>query len=103
MNLDLSPAGLRRASTRAAELFTEIYTELEQRRVDPGVTREEMRKLFLDSIGEDGVGLDQALTRFRGEDLAAFHGDASPNVFRAGQFVAAAGRTPGGSAAVVAE
>ncbi len=81
MNLDLSPDGLRRASTRAAELFTEIYTELEQRRVDPGVTREEMCKLFLDSIGEDGVGLDQALSDFAEKILPHSMGTPHPMYF----------------------
>ena len=64
MSLDLSRESLRRASQRAAELFTEIYVELEDRPVDPGVTREEMRALFEDSIGEQGIGLDEALDEF---------------------------------------
>ncbi len=81
MNLDLSPEGLRRASARAAELFTEIFTELEQRRVDPGVTREAMRELFHDSIGEHGVGLDQALTDFAEKILPHSMGTPHPMYF----------------------
>ena len=46
MSLDLSRVGLLRVSERAAELYTEIYSGLEDRRVDPGVTREEMLSLF---------------------------------------------------------
>ena len=52
MSLDLSYESLKRASQRAAELFTEIYCQLEARRVDPGVTREEMRQIFSNSIGD---------------------------------------------------
>ncbi len=81
MNLDLSKTGLRRAAARAAELFTEIFTELEQRRVDPGVTREEMRELFRDSIGEDGVGLDQALSDFAEMVLPHCMGTPHPMYF----------------------
>lgn len=64
MNLDLTREGLHRAAARAAELYTEIFAELEQRRVDPGASREQMRSLLGQTIGERGVGLDQALEEF---------------------------------------
>jgi glutamate/tyrosine decarboxylase-like PLP-dependent enzyme len=64
MGLDLSRDNLERAAERAAQLYVEIYDGLEERRVDPGVTREEMRALFAGSIGEEGVGLDGVLEEF---------------------------------------
>ena len=54
----------QRTANRAAELYTQIYAELEDRRVDPGVTREGLRQLFAGSIGDDGVGIDQTLDEF---------------------------------------
>jgi aromatic-L-amino-acid decarboxylase len=60
----MSYESLRRASQRAAELFTEIYCQLEARRVDPGVTRQEMSQLFANTIGDKGVGLEQSLDDF---------------------------------------
>jgi aromatic-L-amino-acid decarboxylase len=64
MSLDLSPEALRRAAARAAELYTEIYTGLEQRRVDPGVTRGQMQAHFAGTILDHGVGLDRVLEEF---------------------------------------
>jgi aromatic-L-amino-acid decarboxylase len=78
MSLDLSPEALLRASGRAADLFTEIYAGLEDRRVDPGVTREEMLELFEGSIGEDGVGLDAALEEFARKVLPHSMGTPHP-------------------------
>lgn len=69
MSLDLSAEGLGRASARAAELFTKIYTELEQRRVDPGVTREQLGELFEGTLGVDGIGLEQTLHEFEAHVL----------------------------------
>lgn len=81
MNLDLSPDGLRRAATRAAELFLEIYNDLEQRRVDPGVSRDQMRALFQGCIDDDGVGLDQTLADFSEMVLKNSMGTANPMYF----------------------
>ncbi len=81
MSLDLSPENLRRAAQRAAELFTEIYGGLEERRVDPGATREEMRALFAGSIDEEGVGLDQALEDFARKVLPHSMGTPHPLYF----------------------
>ena len=50
MSLDLSPETLTRAAQRAAALYAEIYGDLEQRRVDPGVTREQMAGLLANTI-----------------------------------------------------
>ena len=81
MSLDLSRDGLLQASERAAELFTEIYSGLEDRRVDPGVTREEMLSLFENSIGEEGVGLDRALEEFAQKILPQSMGTSHPLYF----------------------
>ena len=78
MNLDLSPEGLQRASQRAAELFTQIYGELETRRVDPGVTRDQMRALFEGSLNDEGVGLDRALEDFTEKILPHSMGTPHP-------------------------
>lgn len=81
MNLDLSRESLQRAASRAAELFTQIYHELEQRPVAPGVTGEEMRALFSGSVGEEGVGLDQALEDFAEKVLPNSMGTPHPLYF----------------------
>lgn len=81
MSLDLSYESLQRASQRAAELFTEIYCQLEARRVDPGVTREEMYQVFSNSIGDKGVGLEQALEDFSQRVLPCSMGTPHPLYF----------------------
>ena len=81
MSLDLSRVGLLKVSERAAELFTEIYSGLEDRRVDPGVTRAEMHALFENSIGEEGVGLARALEEFAEKILPHSMGTAHPLYF----------------------
>jgi aromatic-L-amino-acid decarboxylase len=78
MSLDLSPEGLRRAADRAGQLYTEVYRGLETRRVDPGVTRADMRTLFAETIGEEGVGLDQALEEFAEKVLPNSMGTPHP-------------------------
>ncbi len=95
MSLDLSYEGLQRASERAAQLFTEIYCQLEERRVDPKVTREQMRSLFENTIKDEGIGLDRVLEEFEQNVLAEFDGNASSALFRTGQFVATTGRAAG--------
>ncbi len=81
MSLDLSYESLKRASQRAAELFTEIYCQLEARRVDPGVTREEMSQIFANSIGDKGIGLEQALDDFSKKVLPYSMGTPHPLYF----------------------
>lgn len=81
MNLHVTNESLKRASQRAGELYTEIYSELESRRVDPGVAREEMRAMFSNSIGEEGVGLDQALEEFAEKILPNSMGTPHPLYF----------------------
>ncbi len=81
MNLRVTSESLKRASQRASELYTEIFSELESRRVDPGVTREEMRTMFSNSINEKGVGLDQALEEFSEKVLPNSMGTPHPLYF----------------------
>jgi aromatic-L-amino-acid decarboxylase len=69
---------LQRAASRAAELFTEIFAGLEERRVDPGVTREAMRALFAGTLAEEGVGLDAVLDEFARNVLPHSMGTAHP-------------------------
>ena len=78
MSLDLSRESLERVGNRAASLYAEIYSGLEDRRVDPGVSREEMSELFADSIGEEGVGLDQVLKEFAEKVLPNSMGTPHP-------------------------
>ena len=78
MNLDLSRAALERVSARAAELYTKIISELEDRRVDPGATREQLRELFQGTLGIDGVGLDQTLDEFEQNVLPNSMGTPHP-------------------------
>ena len=72
---------LHRAAERAAELFTEIYEQLEQRPVCPNVTRDQMRDFFADSIGEQGVGLEQTLDEFHQQVLPNSMGTPHPMYF----------------------
>lgn len=81
MNLDLTPESLRRVSQRAAELYTEIYSELETRCVAPNVTREQIHELFADSIHEEGIGLDAALEEFAEHILPHSMGTPHPLYF----------------------
>jgi len=81
MSLDLTRDGLRRASERAAELFTEIYCGLEDRSVDPRVTRQQMRSLFEDSIEDEGIGLDRVLEEFEKKILPNSMGTPHPLYF----------------------
>lgn len=81
MSLDLSRDALQRASERAAKLFTEIYDGLENRRVDPGVTRQQMQSLFKNTIGDDGIGLDNVLDEFEQKVLPNSMGTPHPLYF----------------------
>ena len=81
MNLDLTREGLRRAADRAADLFTQIYCELEQRDVSPSTSLEQMSELFAGSIDENGVGLEFALNDFSEKILPFSMGTAHPLYF----------------------
>ncbi|MFK8115581.1 MAG: aspartate aminotransferase family protein [Rubripirellula sp.] len=81
MNLDLSREALLRASSRAAELYTEVYADLEQRAVSPAASREQMATLFADGIGEEGIGLDAALEEFAENVLPNCMGTPHPMYF----------------------
>jgi aromatic-L-amino-acid decarboxylase len=72
---------LNRAAQRAARLYVEVYRGLEDRPVDPGVTRAEMRALFEGSIGEEGVGLDAVLDDFAQRVLPNSMGTPHPLYF----------------------
>jgi aromatic-L-amino-acid decarboxylase len=78
VSLDLSREGLQRAANRAADIFTQIYADLEQRRVDPAASRETLKLLFADTIGERGIGLDQVLDEFERQVLPHSMGTAHP-------------------------
>ena len=81
MSLDLSLEGLQRASERAAQLFTAIYGQLEERPVDPRVTRQQMCALFEGSISDEGVGLDRVLEEFEEKVLPNSMGTPHPLYF----------------------
>lgn len=78
MTLDLSREALARTAARAAELYTEIYAGLEDRRVDPGVTRDQMRQLFAGTLNDEGVGIDQTLEEFAQKVLPHSMGTPHP-------------------------
>jgi len=78
MRFDLSREPLAEAARRAAELFVEIYTDLERRRVDPGVDHEALRALFAHTLTEQGVGLLEVLSEFRERVLPNCMGTPHP-------------------------
>lgn len=78
MNLDMSRESLQRTANRAAELYTDIFAGLEQRDVDPGVSREKLEALFRDTLGDHGVGVDQVLDEFAEQILPNSMGTAHP-------------------------
>ena len=78
MNLDLSRKALSQAAERAADLFTEIYSGLEDRPVDPAVSREDLQQFFESSIQDQGVGLDVALSEFATQVLPHSMGTPHP-------------------------
>jgi aromatic-L-amino-acid decarboxylase len=74
--LDQEP--LEQAAQRACEIFVEIYRGLEGRRVDPGVDREELRRLFRGSLRDEGRGLLEALEEFREQIMPRSMATAHP-------------------------
>lgn len=69
---------LEQAARRACDLFVELYRGLERRRVDPGVDREELRRLFTGTIRNEGIGLLEALEEFREQILPRSMATAHP-------------------------
>ena len=78
MSFDVSRESLQRTAKKAADLYTEVYADLENRRVDPGVSREHVAQLFAGTIGEQGVGIDQALDEFQRDVLPNSMGTPHP-------------------------
>lgn len=78
MSLDMSREALERTAARAAEIYAEIFAGLEQRRVDPAASRAALVEMFTDSLGDDGVGVDQALDEFEQQVLPNSMGTAHP-------------------------
>jgi len=56
---------LERASEAAARLFVEIYENIENRKVDPGIDFTALIESFRNTLKNEGVGLLQALKEFR--------------------------------------
>jgi len=56
---------LERASEAAARLFVEIYENIENRKVDPGIDFPSLIESFRNTLQNEGVGLLQALKEFR--------------------------------------
>jgi aromatic-L-amino-acid decarboxylase len=56
---------LERASEAAARLFVEIYENIENRKVDPGIDFPSLIESFRHTLQNEGVGLLQALKEFR--------------------------------------
>jgi aromatic-L-amino-acid decarboxylase len=78
MSFDLTREPLEDAAGRAADLFVEIYRGLEDRRVDPGVDRDELRRLFRHTLTEEGIGLLPTLSEFRDRILPNSMGTPHP-------------------------
>jgi aromatic-L-amino-acid decarboxylase len=72
---------LERAARRAGEIFVEIYQGLEKRRVDPGVTRDEMARRFTNTLTEDGRGLVATLDEVAKDVIPACMGTPHPLYF----------------------
>ncbi len=78
MSFDLGREPLEQAARRAAELFVEIYRDLEKRRVDPGSDQDELARLFGGTLGDEGVGLLETLSEFREHVLPNSMGTPHP-------------------------
>lgn len=78
MSFELDREPLAEAAHRAAELFVEIYTGLEARRVDPGVDHDDLVSRFRDTLSEAGAGLLETLEEFREGILPASMGTPHP-------------------------
>jgi aromatic-L-amino-acid decarboxylase len=78
MSFELHREPLDEAARRASDLFVEIYTGLERRRVDPGADPASLRRRFEDTLLEEGVGLLRVLEEFRTWVLPASMGTPHP-------------------------
>ena len=78
MSFELDREPLERAARRAAELFVEIYSGLEDRRVDPGVDHDELMERFKGTLADEGTGLMETLEEFGSQVLPASMGTAHP-------------------------
>jgi aromatic-L-amino-acid decarboxylase len=61
MSLAFEPADLLNAIERAAHIVADFYENLEERSVTPPVQREALRRALHGTLGDTGVGLEQAL------------------------------------------
>ncbi len=75
---DLASQPLEEAAAKAASLFVSIYRGLEDRPVDPGVSRADVRATFANTLTDPGVGLMQALEEFESWVLPASMGTPHP-------------------------
>src|SRR5262245_57587327 len=75
---DLREEPLEEAGRRAAELFVEIYRNLEQRPVAPAVDRAAIVERFSGTIRDEGIGLLAVLDEFREHVLPASMGTPHP-------------------------
>jgi len=78
LGFELNDEPLEQAARRAADLFVEIFRGLEARRVDPGVDRDELCRVFRDTLADEGVGLLETLEDFRDRVLPASMGTPHP-------------------------
>jgi len=77
-SFEIEDEPLEQAGRRACEIFAEIYRGLERRRVDPGIDREDLRRHFSNTIGDEGIGLLASLEEFREEVLPRSVATAHP-------------------------
>jgi aromatic-L-amino-acid decarboxylase len=78
MSFELDREPMSEAARRAAELFVEIYTGLEGRRVDPGADHDELTDHFRGTLADEGAGLLETLEEFRERILPNSMGTAHP-------------------------
>jgi aromatic-L-amino-acid decarboxylase len=78
MSFELDREPLEQAARRAAELFVEIYSGLEDRRVDPGVNHDELTDRFRGTLADEGTGMMETLEEFGSRVLPASMGTAHP-------------------------
>lgn len=64
MNASFSRDSLEAAAQRVGEIFVDYYDGLEQRRVDPQVDHDALRTQLQGTLGDEGVGLAEALSEF---------------------------------------
>ncbi len=77
-SFEIDEEPLEQAAMRACEIFVDMYRGLEDRRVDPGIDREEVRRLFSGKLDDDGVGVLATLEEFRTQILPRSVATAHP-------------------------